>query len=297
MFSFFKKFFKKEKKPSLTTLDKHYYDSVSYKKAINTFPEKVLSYYRHTIVRQGMIDHVYPEYIVDKAKKELVIFLYLSQFHSLMMPSRLVDELWHVFLQHSKEYREWCMDNFNTFIEHKPEPLEFGKSRFELYNEKPFVNRYSKEIIDTLWFYNIYSYYTSYDIFTFDSFYLKDVNKNGYYYDLNEINKVIISMSKETNRIKDKKEIELPDEEMLDNVISLIKKAEINSNPIEIESKSESHRIPVSTVSYSSKSEHSNDNSSYNSSSKSDDNHSNHYTSSYSSSSSSGSSCGSSCSS
>lgn len=39
-------------------------------------------------------------------------------------PSEAIDRVWHVFLQFAREYREFCLANFDRVINHDPSPLE-----------------------------------------------------------------------------------------------------------------------------------------------------------------------------
>lgn len=38
----------------------------------------------------------------------------------VMAPSRDVDPAWHAFILHSREYAEWCEEQFGRFLHHAP---------------------------------------------------------------------------------------------------------------------------------------------------------------------------------
>ncbi len=37
-------------------------------------------------------------------------------------PSEAMDEVWHTFIQFTREYREFCLSNFGYMIDHDPSP-------------------------------------------------------------------------------------------------------------------------------------------------------------------------------
>lgn len=43
------------------------------------------------------------------------------QFHFHVLPSlRIVDEMWHIFILFTAEYRQFCQDFFGRFVDHTP---------------------------------------------------------------------------------------------------------------------------------------------------------------------------------
>jgi len=44
-------------------------------------------------------------------------------------PMVVIDEMWHQFILHTREYKEFCRDYLGRFIEHDPETLPAPKSR------------------------------------------------------------------------------------------------------------------------------------------------------------------------
>lgn len=43
---------------------------------------------------------------------------------SRQIPSLDIDEAWHAFILHSKEYADYCMGRFGRFIHHVPNDVE-----------------------------------------------------------------------------------------------------------------------------------------------------------------------------
>jgi hypothetical protein len=42
---------------------------------------------------------------------------------SCRVPSKAVDDAWHAFILHTREYAIYCMNQFGRFIDHVPEPV------------------------------------------------------------------------------------------------------------------------------------------------------------------------------
>lgn len=40
---------------------------------------------------------------------------------SVRRPSKRLDEAWHIFILHTKEYTDFCTSNFGRFIHHVPD--------------------------------------------------------------------------------------------------------------------------------------------------------------------------------
>jgi len=63
-------------------------------------------------------------------EQALIIFLKLEKFLSevfsadLNIPTKEVDEAWHIFILHTKLYEKYCLEKFGRFIHHNPYPLE-----------------------------------------------------------------------------------------------------------------------------------------------------------------------------
>jgi len=44
---------------------------------------------------------------------------------SCQVPSKPIDEAWHTFILHTKEYASYCRDRFGRFIDHVPGPAGY----------------------------------------------------------------------------------------------------------------------------------------------------------------------------
>lgn len=75
--------------------------------------------------------------IVEEFKKFLK--LVLKQDKPLAMIGKGIDELWHTFIIHTPQYREFCEEVFGEFIDHQPHgpqtpvPEEALTNFFEIY--------------------------------------------------------------------------------------------------------------------------------------------------------------------
>jgi hypothetical protein len=48
---------------------------------------------------------------------------YLGSDREADVPSQIIDEAWHVFLLHSREYQTFCWEKFGHFVHHIPAAL------------------------------------------------------------------------------------------------------------------------------------------------------------------------------
>lgn len=101
--------------------------------------------------------------------------------HGFLMPSRLVDELWHNFMLDSYNYAKFCKHVYGSMFHHKPGPDNGGNKKLHL--EKKF----SKELINTYEYLNTLKDYTLVVtigsvplLFALDSLYKVE---DGFYYD------------------------------------------------------------------------------------------------------------------
>lgn len=60
---------------------------------------------------------------VELAFEQLRLYFLICRKHvprSIAMPSKLVDECWHRFICDTREYQQFCSDNFGNFLHHEP---------------------------------------------------------------------------------------------------------------------------------------------------------------------------------
>ncbi|MDO8622261.1 MAG: hypothetical protein Q7R80_03455 [bacterium] len=77
------------------------------------------------VVRRYAEDHGLQEAEAVRDFDELVRFLTIcSSTPERCAPSEALDEVWHTFIQFTREYREFCLSNFGRMIDHDPSPRE-----------------------------------------------------------------------------------------------------------------------------------------------------------------------------
>lgn len=75
----------------------------------------------------NVVDYYSHKY--DVAMEEAVrLFAELDKFlrcasNSRQSPSRTIDEAWHVFILHTREYSDYCSSQFGCFVHHVPFPI------------------------------------------------------------------------------------------------------------------------------------------------------------------------------
>lgn len=60
---------------------------------------------------------------VELAFEQLRLYFLICRRHAprtIAMPSKLVDECWHRFICETREYQQFCSDNFGNFLHHEP---------------------------------------------------------------------------------------------------------------------------------------------------------------------------------
>lgn len=63
--------------------------------------------------------------VARTAHIELMKFLILSSNEKLLsVPSKALDEVWHNYLLHTREYNAFCIEAFGKFIHHDPEYID-----------------------------------------------------------------------------------------------------------------------------------------------------------------------------
>ncbi len=277
----------------------------------SSFPVSVKEYFIEKMNENGYIGRSFD---FEKIQEALIDFLYLSankhlikietltkldninKEFSLEMPSFVVDELWHVFMLHNKEYKEYCKKCFGCEIYHHPKYI--SKEQIVNYNKNKDNRSYSLNMLKS---FSVYSYfYNSKEpsIFMIDREMFKNINalsELGWAYYTNDfiVMSYLISRIIENKFDKDNKVVKKEDTYFVSNNNSQDDSLMFLSLSLEAlksdvnKLKNDTHDIGVSLSDSNSKSETSTSTSKSSCSSSSSN--------SSCSSSSSGSSCGSSC--
>jgi hypothetical protein len=70
-------------------------------------------------------DHGLQEAEAVRHFDELVKFLEIcTSTPERCTPSEALDKVWHGFIQFTREYRKFCLDNFGQMVDHDPSPRE-----------------------------------------------------------------------------------------------------------------------------------------------------------------------------
>jgi hypothetical protein len=103
------------------------------KKMIKSLAQ-ILEYSNSDILNRYEIDYASNKFESTEALKELIKFLWLSQTHESEkadypdkeelnficgIPEEL-DDMWHTLLLFTKEYLDFCTENFGKFVHHDP---------------------------------------------------------------------------------------------------------------------------------------------------------------------------------
>lgn len=303
--------------PAKKILTKSGFDYSLYK---SSFPDSVKEYFIAKMSENGYIGRSFD---FEKIQEALIDFLYLSankhlikiealtkldninKEFSLEMPSFVVDELWHVFMLHNKEYKEYCKKCFGCEIYHHPKYI--SKQKIVNYNKNKDNRSYSLNMLKS---FTVYSYfYNSKDpsIFMIDREMFKNINslnEFGWAYYSNDfivmsylISRILENKFDKNNRVVKKEDTysissnnSQNDSFMLFYASMFLSLEDLKNDVNKL--KNETHDIGVSLGDSNSKSETSASTSKSSCSSSSSDSSSSN---SSCSSSSSGSSCGSSC--
>ncbi len=104
------------------------------------------------VVITGFMDRYdvsYPEAkeIFDETKKFLELAVEVQDNEGINLfidrPLFIIDEMWHTFILHTKQYIDFCFKNFSKFIHHRPTPkkekdivsLRFQENPSQVINE------------------------------------------------------------------------------------------------------------------------------------------------------------------
>lgn len=85
-----------------------------------------------TIIPSNVIEYFSAKYNISLPEAN-ILFSKLDEFltsaeNSRQSPSYEIDEAWHIFILHSKEYSNYCLTKFGRFIHHVPDLLSDSKS-------------------------------------------------------------------------------------------------------------------------------------------------------------------------
>ncbi len=91
--------------------------------------ELALQDYQNTPVVSRFADrHQVPmeraQELFEKMKQFLATYMENPQADS---PSREIDEIWHMFILHTKDYADFCSKYFGVFLHHQPCDASEGK--------------------------------------------------------------------------------------------------------------------------------------------------------------------------
>jgi hypothetical protein len=111
--------------------------------------EEISSYSHPAVVRRFQKEHPDHAEQAEQLFKDLLIFFWASKKHSLdrkknpdddalnfifIMDAemRYIDQMWHIFLLYTKDYMEFCANNFDEYLHHLPDVVPtFKKGSFE----------------------------------------------------------------------------------------------------------------------------------------------------------------------
>jgi hypothetical protein len=189
--------------------DKNFNDYYNY--MVKSFPFEVERYFLHRLSTVYGINDL-PSQCQQDIKTSLVKYLILSKLHRmklpidisyihsniqydytprLVMPSAIIDELWHVFMLHNEAYNAYCMECLGDIIYHEPDIVNNdARKTFNSGNRS-----YSLNVVYTYYVISKFTKNTSntsYLLFSMDNNYsdTKLVKEYGWIYDTTAINEL-----------------------------------------------------------------------------------------------------------
>lgn len=83
---------------------------------------RILTYPFSSVKEKVLSEGSIPEEIVDEAIDEFRRYLILIHlgYRGMAMCSKYVDEVWHAFILHTRDYAAFCESVFGTFLHHEP---------------------------------------------------------------------------------------------------------------------------------------------------------------------------------
>lgn len=77
-------------------------------------PDHVIRYFmRKTSIKEDVARDIFAQ--LEK---------YLITVKNERVPSTVIDEAWHCFILHTKEYHKYCFENIGRFIHHLPDEVD-----------------------------------------------------------------------------------------------------------------------------------------------------------------------------
>ncbi|MBA2657861.1 MAG: hypothetical protein H0U70_12905 [Tatlockia sp.] len=131
---------------------------------------EILEFTNNDIIHRYEQDYLLNHLRGDEALSELIKFLWLSKKHEgdkLLSPNdnklkfvcgipEELDDMWHTFILFTKDYAEFCAENFGHFIHHAPTSeserltVDLSQSNFSLYFD--YVKENLGEETTSKWF-------------------------------------------------------------------------------------------------------------------------------------------------
>lgn len=99
--------------------------------------EQQLEAIHHYVFSKALIQEVLKRYPhlsaehVELAFEQLRLYFLICRRHApraVAMPSKLVDECWHRFICNTREYQQFCSDNYDNFLHHEPHVIAIESS-------------------------------------------------------------------------------------------------------------------------------------------------------------------------
>lgn len=94
---------------------------------------RLLSYTNQKVITHFC--HQYPEYSLQEGQalfQDLLAWFWLKNERKkrdkdtyLFGPLLVLDELWHIFILHTRDYNEFSLHYFGEYLHHDPEPVGF----------------------------------------------------------------------------------------------------------------------------------------------------------------------------
>lgn len=93
--------------------------------------QEILNYHNEEVVKRFCISH--PQYALSDAQQifhDLLAWLWVREQRAhmnkrtyLFGPLLILDEMWHCFILHTRDYHHFSMHYFSQYLHHDPEPV------------------------------------------------------------------------------------------------------------------------------------------------------------------------------
>ncbi|MBA2711001.1 MAG: hypothetical protein H0U57_10450 [Tatlockia sp.] len=132
--------------------------------------QTILKYKNDDILKRYEMDYPSNQLSGEEALRELIKFLWLTQKHeedqaALPIDQQLdficgipeeIDDMWHTFILFTKDYMDFCAENFGKFLHHAPtaatERMLINKSETDFSKYLSYVRKNLDEETCSLWF-------------------------------------------------------------------------------------------------------------------------------------------------